>query len=158
MAAKPQLANCLCIFCLWGGSSMHIICFSPINLSSVNLIITPAKESRMEEKNPFLPQQWGDELLAQGREGKEEGRKDWDEKEGKEKRKRCQQLNQHYSLISKSALFYYSSSQALLEQIRVLSHFSHVWLFVTPWTVAHQAPLSMGFSRQEYWSELPFPS
>ena len=35
---------------------------------------------------------------------------------------------------------------------------SCVQLFVTPWTVAHQAPLSMGFSRQEYWSELPFPS
>ena len=34
---------------------------------------------------------------------------------------------------------------------------SHVWLFVTPRTVAHQAPLSMGFSRQEYCSELPFP-
>ena len=31
-------------------------------------------------------------------------------------------------------------------------------LFVTPWTVAHQAPPSMGFSRQEYWSRLPFPS
>ena len=30
--------------------------------------------------------------------------------------------------------------------------------FVTPWTLAHQAPLSMEFSRQEYWSELPFPS
>ena len=29
--------------------------------------------------------------------------------------------------------------------------------FVTPWTVARQAPLSMGFSRQEYWSGLPFP-
>ena len=29
---------------------------------------------------------------------------------------------------------------------------------MTPWTVAHQAPLSMGFSRQEYWSGLPFPS
>ena len=28
----------------------------------------------------------------------------------------------------------------------------------TPWTIAHQAPLSMGFSRQEYWSGLPFPS
>ena len=28
----------------------------------------------------------------------------------------------------------------------------------TPWTVAHQAPLSVGFSRQEYWSHLPFPS
>ena len=34
---------------------------------------------------------------------------------------------------------------------------SHVLLFVTTWTVAHQAPLSMGFSRQEYWSGLPFP-
>ena len=33
---------------------------------------------------------------------------------------------------------------------------SCVHLFVTPWTVAHQAPLSMGFSRQEYWSRLPF--
>ena len=33
-----------------------------------------------------------------------------------------------------------------------------VQLFVTPWTVAHQAPLSMGCSRQEYWSGLPFPS
>ena len=30
--------------------------------------------------------------------------------------------------------------------------------YVTPWTVAHQAPLSMGFPRQEYWSGLPFPS
>ena len=35
---------------------------------------------------------------------------------------------------------------------------SHVRLFATPWTVAHQAPPSMGFSRQEYWSGLPFPS
>ena len=34
---------------------------------------------------------------------------------------------------------------------------SRVWLSVTPWTVAHQAPMSMGFSRQEYWSGLPFP-
>ena len=35
---------------------------------------------------------------------------------------------------------------------------SHVWLFATPWTVAYQAPLSMGFCRQECWSRLPFPS
>ena len=35
---------------------------------------------------------------------------------------------------------------------------SHVWLFASPWTVAYQASLSMGFSRQEYWSGLPFPS
>ena len=35
---------------------------------------------------------------------------------------------------------------------------SHVQLFVTLWTVAHQASLSMEFSRQEYWNGLPFPS
>ena len=35
---------------------------------------------------------------------------------------------------------------------------SPVRLFATPWTVAHQAPLSMGFPRQEYWNGLPFPS
>ena len=34
---------------------------------------------------------------------------------------------------------------------------SHVRLFAAPWTVAHQAPLSIGFSRPEYWSGLPFP-
>ena len=35
---------------------------------------------------------------------------------------------------------------------------SNIQLFVTPWTVAHRAPLSMGFPRQEYWSGLPFPT
>ena len=39
----------------------------------------------------------------------------------------------------------------------MLSHFSCVRFFVTPWTVAQQAPLPMGFSRQEHWSGLPFP-
>ena len=41
--------------------------------------------------------------------------------------------------------------------VHVLSHFSHVHLFVTLWTVTSQAPLSVGFSRQEYWSGLPCP-
>ena len=39
-----------------------------------------------------------------------------------------------------------------------LCSLSHVQLFATPWTVTHQAPLSMKFSRQEYWSRLPFPT
>ena len=39
----------------------------------------------------------------------------------------------------------------------MLNRFSRVRLFVTPWTVAHQAPLSMGFSRQEHWSGLLYP-
>ena len=40
----------------------------------------------------------------------------------------------------------------------VLSHFSGVQIFVTLWTASHQAPLSKGFTRQEYWSGLPFPA
>ena len=40
----------------------------------------------------------------------------------------------------------------------LLSRFSHVWLCATPEMAAHQAPLSLGFSRQEHWSGLPFPS
>ena len=43
------------------------------------------------------------------------------------------------------------------KKVKVKS-FSHVRLFVTPCTVAYQPPPSMGFSRQEYWSGLPFPS
>ena len=40
----------------------------------------------------------------------------------------------------------------------LLSRFSRFWLCATPYTVSHQAPLSKGFSRQEYWSGLPLPS
>ena len=43
------------------------------------------------------------------------------------------------------------------KEVKVKS-LSHVQLFVTPWTIACQAPLSMEFSRQGYWSGLPFPS
>ena len=47
----------------------------------------------------------------------------------------------------------------LLAHVHVcVQSFSRVQLFVTPWTVARQAPLSMGFSRQKYWCGLPFPS
>ena len=46
----------------------------------------------------------------------------------------------------------------LLLLLLLLSHFSRVRLLVTPWTAAHQAPLPMGFARQEYWSGVPLPS
>ena len=46
-------------------------------------------------------------------------------------------------------------SQCSLSEVKLLSR---VRLFATLWTEAYQAPLSMGFSRQEYWSGLPFPS
>ena len=46
---------------------------------------------------------------------------------------------------------------AMQEKVKVKS-LSHVRLLVTPWTAAHQAPPSMRFSRQEYWSGVPLPS
>ena len=49
------------------------------------------------------------------------------------------------------------SSLYFLSAVCMLSHFSSVWLFDTLWSAGHQAPLSMGFSRQEYWSGLPCP-
>ena len=48
-------------------------------------------------------------------------------------------------------------TKVCLVKVKVKS-LSHVQLFATPWTIAYQAPPSMGFSRQEYWSGLPFPS
>ena len=45
-----------------------------------------------------------------------------------------------------------------LQAMLMLSHFSHLHLFATPWTIVLQAPLSMRFSRQEHWNGLPFPS
>ena len=50
-----------------------------------------------------------------------------------------------------------SFSNAWKWKVKVKS-LSRVWLFAAPWTAAHQAPLSMGFSRQEYWSGVPLPS
>ena len=50
------------------------------------------------------------------------------------------------------------TGETVCNWLLLLSHFSHVRLCVTLWTVARQAPLSMGFSRQEHWSGLPGPS
>ena len=55
--------------------------------------------------------------------------------------------------------FWYQYHVALITMLLLLlSRFSHVRLHVTPETAAHQAPPSLGFSRQEHWSGLPFPS
>ena len=60
------------------------------------------------------------------------------------------------SFNSVDVCFMYLS--ALLLLLLLLSRFSRVQLCATPWTAAHQAPPSLGFSRQEHWSGLPFPS
>ena len=54
--------------------------------------------------------------------------------------------------------FHFHALLLLLLLLLLLRHFSSVWLCATPETAAHQAPLSLGFSRQEHWSGLPFPS
>ena len=49
-------------------------------------------------------------------------------------------------------------SSFYLKKEKKVKSLSHAQLFVTPWTADRQVPLSKGFSRQEYWSGLPFPS
>ena len=58
-------------------------------------------------------------------------------------------------LMKKSEVIGQSTMLLLL---LLLSRFSRVRLFATPWTAAYQAPLPMGFSRQEYWNGVPLPS
>ena len=69
------------------------------------------------------------------------------------------------ALLKSQAFSFLVSLSPLVMMFLVLRHLiiimkslSCVRLFVTPWTVAHEAPPSMEFSRQEYWSGLPFPS
>ena len=60
--------------------------------------------------------------------------------------------------ISKTGAMISALFGELLLLLLLLSHFSRVPLCATPETAAHQAPPSLGFSRQEHWSGLPFPS
>ena len=68
----------------------------------------------------------------------------------------------HVSYIGRRILYHWTTREApyisMLLLLLLLSRFSCVRLCVTPETAAHQAPLSLGFSRQEHWSGLPFPS
>ena len=61
-------------------------------------------------------------------------------------------------LSSLSRILQFIEERERKELLLLLSHFSRVQLCATPHMAAHQAPLSLGFSRQEHWSGLPFPS
>ena len=61
-------------------------------------------------------------------------------------------LKEHACFKSKIFVLFHINSKSIWKWL------SHVWLFVTLWTMASQIPLSMGFLRQEYWNRLPFPS
>ena len=77
---------------------------------------------------------------------------------------RSHSLNDVFRVIKNSSKIGYQKvfsifvSRVILCRICEVKLLSCVQLFMTPWTVAYQAPQSVGFSRQEYWSELPFPS
>ena len=63
--------------------------------------------------------------------------------------------SEYFSMSSEH--FFQKMFRSLRHCAWMLSHFSHVQLFATPWTVAHPAPLFMRFSKQEYWSGLSCP-
>ena len=65
-------------------------------------------------------------------------------------------VGRHFTVwATREALITYLAFQGM--HVCLLHHFSHVQLFATLWTLAHQAALSMGYSRQEYWNGLPCP-
>ena len=64
----------------------------------------------------------------------------------------------HFSCLYIDFLCYGMCLSKIAISCLLLSHVSYVRFLVTPWTVAYQAPLSIGFPRQEYWSGLPLPS
>ena len=74
-------------------------------------------------------------------------------------------VTKHICMPCQVRIVYYKET-ACLSYSAVMPHYSlcsaillsHVWLFATPWTLAHQVPLSMGFSRKEHWSGLAMPS
>ena len=69
----------------------------------------------------------------------------------------CEPWSQHFCQSTNTKIMFYVCF-CLKTPLNIISRFSSVWLFATLGTVAWQAPLSMEFSRQEYWSGLPFPS
>ena len=69
----------------------------------------------------------------------------------------CQQCFCQYDDIGFIKLDQVNFLEWIIQYIYLVS-LSHVQLFLTSWTVARQAPLSMGFSKQEYWSWFPLPS
>ena len=67
-------------------------------------------------------------------------------------------LSQQRSLWESSSSYNLDTSFNHSHRKKKVKSLSCVWFFATPWTVAYQAPPSLGFSRQEYWSGLPLPS
>ena len=74
------------------------------------------------------------------------------------KRKKWQLASAHLLIYFLKYSVNHSTVATLVKQCKLWTVLSGAWRFVTPQTVVHHSPLSMGFPRQEYWSGLPFPS
>ena len=68
------------------------------------------------------------------------------------------EIKKNQNKLLEMEMQYMKLTYRLFVLLLLLSRFSRVWLCVTPETAAHQAPPFLGFSRQEHWSGLPFPS
>ena len=70
-------------------------------------------------------------------------------------RERQRENSNYHRILSREVVCYWLTCIFIFSKLMLLSHFSRVQLCATPWTAAYQAPLSMGFSKQEYWSGVP---
>ena len=67
-------------------------------------------------------------------------------------------MDSQHPFKNRISIYLDGATQTLIPLLLLLSYFGRVRLCVTPETAAHQAPQSLGFSRQEHWSGLPYPS
>ena len=82
----------------------------------------------------------------------------WTEEPGGLQPKGSQRVGHDGATNTLASVKYIWEKTIRMDQFSSVQSLSRVWLFAIPWTVTHQAPLSMEFSRHEYWSGLPFPS
>ena len=139
---KEQICVCLCIYIC-----MHVRCLVAQScLTFCDPIDCSLPSSSVHEDSPDKNTEVGCHSLLQGiflAQGSNPGLP------------HCRQILHRLSHQGSPYVCIHIWYEVKWSEVKLLSH---VWLFVTLWTVAYQDPQFMGFSRQEYWSGLPFPS
>ena len=130
----------------WASQMVLVVKNPPANAGDVGDVGAIPGSRRVPWRNPLIEAH--SSILA--------WRIPWTEEPGRPQSIVSQRIGHCWSNLAHMHILWndYPSKPSLL----LLSHFSRVRLCATPWTAAHQAPPSLGFSRQEHWSGLPFPS